>query len=124
MIILPSLTLQYVITFYILETPIAVWRVLDALIRVKRLIVEAVEQWNMRLSESFKKRDIDKKKDKTSHADLESPITPDSRSLNNHLGDSDTKHQNTEITTNAFTKKIKSLDQSDGKFKTLLTNNC
>ncbi|KAK9746951.1 FYVE zinc finger [Popillia japonica] len=96
-----------------LETPIAVWRVLDALIRVKRLIVEAVEQWNMRLSESFKKRDIDKKKDKTSHADLESPITPDSRSLNNHLGDSDTKHQNTEITTNAFTKKIKSLDQSD-----------
>lgn len=97
------------------EAPIAVWRIADALVRVKRLIVEAVEQWNMRLSESFKKKDIDKKKDRTSHTDLDSPITPDSRSLNNQMGDSEIRNSNTETTPNTITKKIRSLDQSDGE---------
>ncbi|GJQ83295.1 putative translation initiation factor IF-2, N-terminal region [Trypoxylus dichotomus] len=96
-----------------LETPTAVWRISDALVRVKRLIVDAVEQWNMRLSESFRKRDIDKKKDRTSHTDLDSPIVSDTRPFVNQTTECDGKKQYTEPVANTITKKIKSLDQSD-----------
>lgn len=96
------------------DTPAAVWRIADALTRVKRLIIEAVEQWNMRLCESIKKRDSDKKRDKAFHTESDSSILTDTRILK-HSVDSEARNMATEPTTNMITKKIKSLDQSDGK---------
>ncbi|EFA00380.1 1-phosphatidylinositol 3-phosphate 5-kinase [Tribolium castaneum] len=93
------------------ETPeklhIAYWKISDSLIRIKRLIVETVDNWNLRLSESARKRD-DKKKDRTSYSDLESPTIPENKTLS----ETDISHSETSNSA-TITKKIKSLDQSD-----------
>ncbi|RZB49897.1 1-phosphatidylinositol 3-phosphate 5-kinase [Asbolus verrucosus] len=92
---------------------IAYWKISDSLIRIKRLIVESVESWNLRLSETARKRDNDKKKDRSSYTDLESPTIPESKTLS----DTDISHSNSSDNTQSsvvMTKKIKSFDQSEG----------
>lgn len=86
----------------------AVWRISDYLVRIKRLITETVDVWNSRLSE-IRKSNIDKKKEKIL-PELESPNTPESKPL---LSDT-SEHQTKIESSTAITKKIKSLDHTDG----------
>jgi hypothetical protein len=87
---------------------VAYWKISDALIRIKRLIVETVEVWNLRLSEAARKRDNDKRKDRTSYSDLESPTIPENKTL------SETDISHAESASVGVAKKIKSLDQPEG----------
>ncbi|KAF5269883.1 hypothetical protein FQR65_LT05681 [Abscondita terminalis] len=87
----------------------AMWKIEDAIIRLKRLIVESVEQWNSRLADAAKKRDSDKKKEKTVSVDLDSPDAVEAQPL---LFQPEPKAESANC--NSFSaKKIKSLDQGD-----------
>ncbi|KAK5642357.1 hypothetical protein RI129_008524 [Pyrocoelia pectoralis] len=85
---------------------IAVWRIDDAIIRIKRLITECVEQWNIRLSDLSKKRESDKKKEKVVSVDLDSPDVIEAQPLIEAKSD----HP---FSSGLTAKKIKSLDQGD-----------
>lgn len=87
---------------------IAYWRISDSLVRIKRLIVETVDNWNLRLSESARKRDSDRKKDRSSYSDVESPTINENKTLS----ETDILH-NEYSHSNVTTKKNKSLDQSE-----------
>ncbi|KAK4877008.1 hypothetical protein RN001_009514 [Aquatica leii] len=87
----------------------ALWRIDDAIVRIKRLITESVEQWNSRLAEAAKKRDSDKKKEKTVSVDSDSPDVVEAQPL---LFQFDSKPETTG-SSSLSTKKIKSLDQGD-----------
>lgn len=91
------------------------WRIEDAITRIKRLIAESVDQWNLRLSESTKKRDSDKKREKSITIDLESPsaveahpLLPDGYEANSV---SDTQVGEHVPSSGMTAKKIRSLDQ-------------
>lgn len=74
------------------------------------MIVEMVEQWNLKLADVIRK--TDKKKDKVSQQDTESPRTADSKSIASENSDSEQAETGSST---AVTKKIKSLDHGDGK---------
>lgn len=97
-------------SIFILEFEVAVWRIADSLIRLKKIIVDAVESWNMRLSEALRKRETDKKKEKT--VELDSPGNPEQKPLLSEVGSCD---QSDQTYLQGMSKKIKSLDQSESK---------
>ncbi|KAJ3663453.1 hypothetical protein Zmor_007712 [Zophobas morio] len=99
------------------ELYIAYWKISDSLIRIKRLIVETVESWNLRLSETARKRDNDRRKDRASYTDLESPTVPEAKTLS----DTDISHSESS-NSSATAKKIKSLDQCEGDSDLSMSN--
>lgn len=91
----------------------ALRKIQDGLVRIKKIIVDTVDQWNGRLSDIARK--TDKKKEK-SQSDIESPRTPDCKT-----DASESEHsllQSSESVSSgspAISKKIRSLDHSDGR---------
>lgn len=84
----------------------ALWKIQDALVRIKKIILEAVDLWNCRLSEVARKSD--KKKEKQ-QSEADSPRTPDMHEVNPmQTGESGNSP--------ALARKIRSLDQCDGKY--------
>lgn len=77
--------------------------------RIKKIIVDVVEQWNIRLSDIVRKSD--KKKEKT-QLDNDGPRTPEILESDHFLAQS---NESASSGLPAVTKKIRSLDQSDGK---------
>lgn len=98
--------------FLLVQT--AVWRISDSLVRVKRLITETVDIWNTRLSE-IRKSSIDKKKEKIL-PELESPNTPELKPLLPDISENQAKNESS----TTITKKIKSLDHTDGMFNNVV----
>lgn len=86
------------------------WKIQDAVTKIKKMIVEMVEQWNLKLSDIIRK--TDKKKDKVSQQDIESPRTADSKSIASENSDSEQAEAGSSA---GITKKIKSLDHGDGE---------
>lgn len=106
-----------VFLLYFLELYAAYWKISDVLIKIKRSIVEAVEIWNMRLSEATRKRDTDKKKDRPSQIELDSSVDETvNLDLSNGL---QTNEQLDKGASNLIFKKLKSLDSECKYFKTL-----
>uniref|UniRef100_A0A1Y1N0Y2 1-phosphatidylinositol-3-phosphate 5-kinase n=1 Tax=Photinus pyralis TaxID=7054 RepID=A0A1Y1N0Y2_PHOPY len=90
---------------------IAVWRIEDVIIRIKRLILECVEQWNVRLADLAKKRESDKKREKVVSVDLDSPEAVEAQPLVvSQPVEAKVDHP---TSSGLSTKKIKSLDQGD-----------
>lgn len=92
---------------------VALWKIQDGIIRIKKMIAELVEQWNIKLSDVVRK--ADKKKDKVLQQDSESPRTADSKSIASESSDTETPAETSSAI--GATKKIKSLDHGDGKHK-------
>lgn len=84
--------------------------------RIKKLIVDAVEQWNSRLSDVVRK--TDKKKEKTQNE------TADCNKLDANESEHSFLQSSESSGSPAITKKIKSLDQSDGRLVFLFTIMC
>lgn len=76
--------------------------------RIKKIIIDAVEQWNSRLCDVVRK--TDKKKDKSQSESADAVESEHSFLQSRESSGSP-----------AITKKIKSLDQSDGKLVVLFT---
>nr|XP_023014888.1 1-phosphatidylinositol 3-phosphate 5-kinase isoform X1 [Leptinotarsa decemlineata]XP_023014889.1 1-phosphatidylinositol 3-phosphate 5-kinase isoform X1 [Leptinotarsa decemlineata] len=93
------------------ELHVAYYKIGDALTRIKRSIVESVDSWNVQLSEYTRKKDGDKKREKLP------PIDSDSNSTDEVLQESLdcglTSSLEEKESSNAITKRIKSLDNSD-----------
>ncbi|XP_022917370.2 1-phosphatidylinositol 3-phosphate 5-kinase [Onthophagus taurus] len=62
------------------DAQMATWKISDTLVRIKKLIAEAVDQWNLILQESIKKRDADKRKERSSHSEIDSHSSSDVKS--------------------------------------------
>ncbi|XP_017776695.1 PREDICTED: 1-phosphatidylinositol 3-phosphate 5-kinase [Nicrophorus vespilloides] len=93
-----------------LELQRAFWRISDALVRIKRMIVETVDVWKTKLSDAAIKKE-EKKKDRNSHQELESPSS-ETRYLLSETSDSEgNKDEPTNV--GIITKKNRSLDQGD-----------
>ena len=77
------------------------------------MIMEAVEQWNLRFSELVRKKDSDKKRDK--HHDLDSVGAAETKFNSHESQDVDVKvYRQSADALNIISKKIKSLDQGEG----------
>ncbi|KAJ8957069.1 hypothetical protein NQ318_007282 [Aromia moschata] len=90
------------------ELYLAYWKIADVLVKIKRSIVETADNWNLRLSEATKKKDTDKKKEKSVSTDLDSPSGEDIPD-DQHICDQPEGKDSGGV----LTKKIKSLDNSD-----------
>lgn len=100
---------------FLSEKQLAVWQIDDAITRIKRMISECVDQWNLRFSESTKKKDTDKKREKSITVDLESPGAVEAHLFLFESSEGSTKGHVEPTTGSALsTKKNKSLDQGDG----------
>lgn len=86
----------------------SLWKIQDGLVRIKKIIVDTVEQWNSRLSDVVRKSD--KKKDK-SQVESDGPRTPEILESDHSMIQS---NEGANSGSPAITKKIRSLDQSDG----------
>lgn len=102
-----SLCVHYLFYFILVHT--SLWKIQDGLVKIKKIIVDAVEQWNIRLSDVVRKSD--KRKDK-SQAESDGPRTPEVLESDHSLIQS---NESGNSASPAMTKKIRSLDQSDGK---------
>lgn len=100
--------------FYFILVHTSLWKIQDGLVRIKKVIVDAVDQWNVRLSDVVRKSD--KKKDK-SQVESDGPRTPEILESDHFVVQSSESGNNASP---AMTKKIRSLDQSDGKSDALL----
>lgn len=85
----------------------SLWKIHDGLVKIKKIIADSVEQWNNRLCDILRKSD--KKKEK-SQLESESPRTPDIESEFFLVQSSESANSASPV----ISKKIKSLDQSDG----------
>lgn len=75
--------------------------------KIKRSIVELIDAWNIRIAETTRKKDTDKKKDKPVTVDLESPTAEEA------LLSSESFEAVREKDPITLSKKNKSLDSSD-----------
>lgn len=91
----------------------AIWKIADSLVRIKKIIADAAESWNTRLSEVLRKKDNEKKKEKNS--ELESPSGIENKTITSEIYAENSNVCNDNIGALA-NKKIRSLDQSDSKF--------
>ncbi|KAF5299848.1 hypothetical protein FQA39_LY11385 [Lamprigera yunnana] len=89
---------------------VAIWRIEDAIVRIKCLIIESVEMWNSKLADVAKRRDSDKKREKTISVDLDSPDVVEAQLL---CQTADIKSETPVSSSSLSTMKIKSLDQGD-----------
>lgn len=99
--------MQLLFCFFLVHT--SLWKIQDGLVRIKKIIVDTVEQWNSRLSDVVRKSD--KKKDKP-QVESDGPRTPEILESDHSLIQS---NESANSGSPAITKKIRSLDQSDGE---------
>lgn len=88
------------------------WKIEDSIVKIKKLLMETVDQWNTRLLELIRK--TDKKREKYTQ-DIDSPRTAENKSVTSEMSDCELSQSTENSSSGAFTKKIKSLDQGDGK---------
>ncbi|XP_056640270.1 1-phosphatidylinositol 3-phosphate 5-kinase [Diorhabda sublineata] len=71
----------------------AYWNISDSLTKLKRNVVEIVDIWNVRFNELARKKDVDKKKEKSNVEDIldyqESNVRDEKESINRKIGSFD-----------------------------------
>lgn len=95
--------------------PQRILKIEDCTTRIKKMLVETVETWNWRLSEAARKSD--KKREKSTQQELDSPRSTDDRPISSEYLDSDssTLQSSDGFSGNMETKKNKSSDTNEGK---------
>ncbi|KAK9877229.1 hypothetical protein WA026_016976 [Henosepilachna vigintioctopunctata] len=96
--------------FNAIQVTSAYWSLDDAIVLIKRFLVETVENWNSRLTEVDKKKDSDKKKDKQTLSESEINVV-DQIPQNPEL---EPPEQNCLEDQTITTKRIRSFDQDEG----------
>ncbi|KAJ8969758.1 hypothetical protein NQ314_001595 [Rhamnusium bicolor] len=94
------------------ELYIAYWKISDVLVKIKRSIVETVDSWNIKLSEAIRKKDSDKKKEKSVQIDIDNPNAEEINTA--EIPDEPINNEQEEKeSSNLITKKIRSLDNTE-----------
>ncbi|KAL3284887.1 hypothetical protein HHI36_019023 [Cryptolaemus montrouzieri] len=92
--------------FNIIEVGKAYWKLSDSMVLIKKFLIEIVENWNTRLTEAEKKKDMDKKKDRNTISESENLSTDQKSQL-----EASQSSNLSELST--ISKRIKSLDHEE-----------